>query len=137
VTPLVIDASAGVELVADTARGRALRRLVPADAVPWVPEIFYVECGAVLRRWDLHRVLTAAQIATAVEELMTWPLRIAQVRPLFRGAWRLRANLTVPDAVYVTLAENLGGPLLTDDHKLANAPRLPVQTLRLPSSRKT
>jgi len=35
VTPVVIDASAGVELVADTIRGRALRTLVPPDAVPW------------------------------------------------------------------------------------------------------
>lgn len=52
-TPVVIDASAGVELVADTVRGRSLRALLPPDAVPWVPELFYVECGAVLRRWDL------------------------------------------------------------------------------------
>ena len=52
--PVVIDASAGVELAADTLRGRALRTLLPADAVPWVPELFFVECGAVLRRWDLN-----------------------------------------------------------------------------------
>jgi len=48
-TPVVIEASAGVELVADTVRGRALRGLLPAEAVPWAPELFYVECGAVLR----------------------------------------------------------------------------------------
>jgi hypothetical protein len=47
VTPVVIDASAGVELAADTVRGRALHTLLPADTVPWVPEHFYVECGAV------------------------------------------------------------------------------------------
>jgi hypothetical protein len=33
----------------------------------WVPELFYVECGAVLRRWDLNRILTSAQ---AILELM-------------------------------------------------------------------
>ena len=60
--PVVIDASAGVELAADTLRGRALRALLPADAVPWVPELFFVEGGAVLRRWDLNRILTPAQI---------------------------------------------------------------------------
>ncbi len=49
-TPVVLDASAGVELVADTLRGRALRTLLPPDPVPWVPEVFFVECGAVLRR---------------------------------------------------------------------------------------
>lgn len=130
-TPVVIDASAGVELAADTQRGRALRSLLPAGAVPWVPEIFYVECGAVLRRWDLHRVLTSQQIATAVDQLLAWPLRIAQVRPLFSDAWRRRANVSFPDAVYVVLAEHLRAPLLTDDHKLGNTPKLGVQALRL------
>lgn len=69
-TPVVIDASAGVELAADTVRGRELRTLLPLDTVPWVPEIFYVECGAVLRRWDLNGVLAPAQVATAIEDLM-------------------------------------------------------------------
>ncbi len=70
-----------------------MRGLLPPDAVPWVPELFYVECGAVLRRWDLNTILSKAQIATAVEELMAWPLRVTQVRGLFFDAWGLRANL--------------------------------------------
>jgi predicted nucleic acid-binding protein len=53
---------------------------------------------------------------------MVWPLRIVQVRALFADAWRLRKNLTFADATYVALAEHLGAELLTDDHKLANAP---------------
>ncbi len=130
-TPVVIDASAGVELVADTVRGRALRGLLPPDAVPWVPEFFYVECGAVLRRWDLNAILSTAQITTALEQLMAWPLRVTQVRGLFSDGWGLRANLTFADAVYVALAEHLGADLLTDDHKLAGAPNLPVRPLHL------
>jgi predicted nucleic acid-binding protein len=133
VNPVVIDASAGVELVADTTRGRSLRALLPDEAVPWVPEIFYAECGAVLRRWDLKGVLSAERIGSAVDELLAWPMRIAQIRPLFSDAWRLRANVTVPDALYVVLAEHIGAPLLTDDHRLANAPKLPTEVLRLPS----
>jgi predicted nucleic acid-binding protein len=119
-------------LVADTTRGRRLRALAPDEAVPWMPEIFSAECGAVLRRWDLARVLSTERTATAVDELLAWPLRIAQVRPLFADAWRLRANVTVPDAIYVALAEHLGASLLTDDHRLANAPKLFIQALRLP-----
>jgi hypothetical protein len=43
VTSVVIDASAGVEILANTAHGRGLARLLPTDAVGWVPEHFYVE----------------------------------------------------------------------------------------------
>ncbi len=131
-TSVVIDASAGVELVADTVRGRALRRLLPADAVPWVPELFYVECAGVLRRWDLNGILSSAQISQAIDELMAWPLRVTQVRGLFADAWRLRANVTFADAVYVALAEHLAADLLSGDIRLANTPGLPVQVLHLP-----
>jgi predicted nucleic acid-binding protein len=100
-----------------------------------VPELFYVECGAVLRRWDLNAILAPTQITTALEQLMAWPLRVAQMRVLFSDAWGLRANLTFPHAVYVALAEHLGADLLTDDHKLAGAPNLPVRALHLASGR--
>ena len=131
-TPVVIDASAGVELIVDTTRGRALRALLPADAVPWAPETFYVEVGTVLRRWDLNAVLTPSQISMALGQLAVWPLRVAQVRPLFTEAWRLRNNLTFADATYVALAQLIGADLLTDDQKLANSPTLPVRVLRRP-----
>ena len=81
---------------------------------------------------DLNGVLPANQLATAVAELNAWPLRIAQVRGLFNDAWRIRFNLTFADAVYVALAEHLGADVLTDDGRMANAPGLPVRTLRLP-----
>jgi predicted nucleic acid-binding protein len=97
-----------------------------------VPELFYVECGAVLRRWDLNGVLTPAQISQAIGELMAWPLRITQVRGLFAEAWQLRENVTFADAIYVALADHLDADLLSDDIRLANAPGLPVRVLHLP-----
>ncbi|MDQ2727596.1 MAG: type II toxin-antitoxin system VapC family toxin [Actinomycetota bacterium] len=130
-TPVVIDASAGVELVADTTRGRALRRLLPADSAPWAPETFYLEVGTVLRRWDLNTILTAEQVNQALRQLADWPLRVAQVRSLFADAWKHRHNITFADATYGALAEHLGAQLLTDDHRLANTPTLPVSVLRL------
>ncbi len=133
-TPVVIDASAGVELIADTTRGRALRSLLPVDAVPWVPETFYIEVGSVLRRWDLNAILTPEQISEALRQLAAWPLHVVQVRSLFADAWRHRKNLTFADATYVALAEHLDAEVLTGDHKLANAPALAVRMLRLPLS---
>ena len=130
-TPVVIDAPAGVELAADTMRGRALRGLLATDSVPWVPDHFFVECGAVLRRWELNAVLPADDIVSAMAELKAWPLRVAQVRGLLDDAWRLRFNLTVADALYVVLAEHLDAKVLTDDGHLVNAPGLPVGTLHL------
>lgn len=84
--------------------------------------MFYVECGAVLRRWDLNTILTPEVISAAMVALMAWPLRVVQVRGLLADAWRRRANITFPDAIYVALAEHLGADLLTNDQKLAITP---------------
>jgi predicted nucleic acid-binding protein len=59
------------------------------------------------------------------------PVRRAQVRELFGGAWTYRHNLTFADAIYVALAFELGGALLTGDRRLASAPTLPVTVLHL------
>ena len=97
-----------------------------------MPELFFAECGSVLSRWDLNRILTHAQIDQAIDALMGWPLRITQVRGLFADAWRLRANVTFADGVYVALAEHLGADLLSDDRRLAHTPGLPVRVVHLP-----
>jgi predicted nucleic acid-binding protein len=79
-----------------------------------------------------HRTYIDAQVGQAIDELMAWPLRVTQVRGLFADAWRLRANVTFADALYIALAEHLGADVLSDDARLANTPRLPVRVLRLP-----
>ena len=127
-TAVVIDASAGVEMIAGTRRGRALARLLPPDAEGWVPEHFYAEVLAVLRRQFLiERKLTESQATAAVGRLSAWHLHHASVAPLIPAAWRYRHNLTAADALYVALAEQLGGSLLTDDQRLAEAPTFPRQ----------
>ena len=127
-TAVVIDASAGVEIVAGTRRGRALARLLPVGAVGWVPEHFYAEVLSVLRRQFLiEERLTESQASTAVSRLASWHLHHASVAPLVSAAWRYRHNLTAADALYVALAERLGASLLTDDQRLAGAPTLPPQ----------
>ena len=52
-TLVVVDASAGVEMVSATPRGRAMLRLLPSDAELWVPEHFYVEVLGVLRHQSI------------------------------------------------------------------------------------
>jgi predicted nucleic acid-binding protein len=127
VTLVVIDASACVEIVCNTRRGRALARLLPAGAEGWVPEHFYAEVLAVLRRQLLGQKLSESQATVAVGRLDGWHLRHASVAPLVPAAWSYRHNLTAADALYVALAEQLGASLLTDDHRLAQAPTFPPQ----------
>ena len=134
----MIDASAGAEIVTDTRRGRALLRLLPADADPWVPEHFYAEVLALVRRQALvTQVLDQAKARSAVTELGSWQLRRATVRPLLEAAWAYRHNMTAADAIYVALAQHLHAAFLTDDHNLAEAPTFPasVIVLRLPRPR--
>lgn len=133
-TSVVIDASAGAEIVANTLRGRSLARLVPTGAEGWVPEHFYAEVLAVLRRRLLiERIITEAEASAAVSRLRSWHLHKASVAPLIDAAWTYRHNMTAADAIYVVLAEHLGADFLTDDHKLVDGPTFPkrLNVLRL------
>lgn len=134
-TRVVIDASAGAEIVTATARGRALARLLPSNAELWVPEHFYVEVLGVLRHQSIiTNIIDAARADQAVDRLHRWHLRQAAVAPLILPAWSQRHNMSVADAIYVALADQLGAALLTDDHRLVGAPTFPsgVTVLQLP-----
>ncbi|MFZ4811353.1 MAG: type II toxin-antitoxin system VapC family toxin [Ilumatobacteraceae bacterium] len=125
-TRVVIDASAGAEIVTATARGRALARLLPNDAELWVPQHFYVEVLGVLRHQSvIARTISPDRADLAVDRLCRWHLRQAAVAPLVLTAWSRRHNMSAADAVYVALAERLGAALLTDDHRLISAPTFP------------
>ena len=129
---VVVDASAGVEMLARTSTGVRTAELVPAGATMWVPDgVFDVEVLAVLRRWDLNAVLNPQQIEASLHRLVTWRLRRASVTTVRERAWQLRKNLTFSDACYVALAEALDAPLLTCDRKLVDAPNLATPTLHL------
>ena len=128
-TDLVLDASASVDLLLDTATGRRLQPLLPTGAQWWVPEHFFAEVAGALRRAELRGGVLNARVAPAMTSLSTAPLRRVQVRPLLADAWSKRANLTIADALYVVLAEHLDATLVTTDINLSNAPTLRVATI--------
>jgi len=133
---VVVDASAGAEIVAGTRRGQALAALVPTNVEGWVPEHFYAEVLGVLRRQLLvAKLITDPQASAAVARLRAWPLHRASVAPLVGAGWAYRHNMTAADALYVVLAEQLGADFLRDDHRLADSPTFPsgVVALRLPA----
>ena len=128
-TPVVVDASAGVELLLGTDAGMALQARLPRPLVEWVPEIYYAEVAGVLRRAELSGRMSAARAAVALDRLLSMPMRRVQVRSLVAEAWALRHNVIVADALYVVLARHLSAPLVTADLALANAPGLGVSVI--------
>ena len=126
-TSYVLDASAGTDLLLDTAVGRSLLPRVQRGAQWWVPEHYFVEVASVLRRAELSGAITRENAARALNSLVTAPLRRVQVRPLLGRAWEKRGNLTIHDALYVVLAEHLHATLVTTDLRLARSPNLNVE----------
>jgi predicted nucleic acid-binding protein len=126
---LVLDASAGFELLLETVRGQALLMKVPAGAEWWVPEHYYVETAAALRRAEHRQLIESAQASEAFERLRVARLHRAQVRPLLEEAWSRRGHLTIADALYVVLAEHIGASLITADVNLTRSPNLSIPTI--------
>ncbi|MGH2961117.1 MAG: hypothetical protein ACRDL3_02835, partial [Solirubrobacterales bacterium] len=58
-TPVVLDASAGAEMLLATDVGEAVDRSLPRDAVEWVPEVYLAEVAAVVRRAELAGRISA------------------------------------------------------------------------------
>ncbi|HEX6165108.1 MAG TPA: type II toxin-antitoxin system VapC family toxin [Vicinamibacterales bacterium] len=119
---IVLDASAVVELLLDTAAGRRVAILI-GDAATGihVPHLLDVEVLSVLRRFVREHVIDEEDSETAIENLLALDLQRHSHEPLLERAWALRQNLTAYDAVYVALAEALGAALVTCDGRLAKA----------------
>jgi predicted nucleic acid-binding protein len=128
-TPVVLDASAGVELLLRTPTGRRVRSLLRQDVQIWVPEIYFVEVAGVLRRAERQGSHSPGRVRVAFDRLVVAPVQRVQVRSLLPDAWSKRHNLTISDALYVALAAHVGAPLVTVDLRLANAPGLSIATL--------
>ncbi len=118
---IVLDASAAIELLLRTPAGEDVARRI-ARAELAAPHLIDVEVAQVARRYERARSLTGSRARQLLSDLLDLELTRYPHDVLLPRAWQLRANLTVYDAVYVTLAEALGGALLTCDARVARAP---------------
>jgi len=123
--PVVLDASALVELLLQSDRAPAVLQVIGSTELT-APDVINLEVLSTLRRLEWVGALPADRARQAVEDL-----RLAQVQrfptlPLLPAVWELRANVTSYDACYVALAEALGCTLVTADLKLSRASRLGV-----------
>jgi predicted nucleic acid-binding protein len=123
--PVVIDASALVELVVQSERAPAVLQAVGSTDMV-APDVVNPEVLSILRRLERTGALAPRQAVQAVDDLMDAPVRRFSTLPLLAEAWSLRANVSAADACYVVLARILRCPLVTADRKLSRAPGLGV-----------
>lgn len=124
---MVLDASAAVELLLNTASGaRLAARLADEAEVVHVPHLADLEIAQVLRRYALGGVLDEETAAAALRRWRDFDLERYPHEPLLDRIWQLRANVSAYDAVYVALAEALSDVLVTGDRRLARVPGLAV-----------
>jgi predicted nucleic acid-binding protein len=120
---IVLDASAVIELLLQTAIGkRVARRIAARSQGLHAPHLVDVEVLQVLRRWEARGALSPDRAAEAVVDLGQLDLRRHPHDVLSSRIWELRAGVTAYDAAYLALAEALRAPLLTTDGRLARAP---------------
>ena len=118
---LVLDASAAVDLLLRTPRGRAVAAHVRAGEVI-APELLDVEVCSAIARLQRADSLTSAEADGAVQRLATLPVRRLAHAPLLPVVWRLRDRVRIADAFYVACARVTNSSLLTCDARLAAAP---------------
>lgn len=120
----VIDASVLVTVLADGEHAGWVEEQLFAGGAPrslWAPHLIDAEVGSALRRLVAAGETGDEHAATALRDLAQLPLRRIVHAGLLDRAWQLRHNLSFYDALYVSLAELLGAPLLTLDARLVKA----------------
>jgi predicted nucleic acid-binding protein len=123
--PVVLDASALVELLLQSDRAPAVLQVIGNSELA-APDLVNLEVLATLRRLEWVGALPAERARQAVDDLRVAQLQRFPTLPLLPAVWDLRANVTSYDASYVVLAEALGCTLVTADLKLSRAPGLGV-----------
>lgn len=118
--PVIIDASAMVDLLVGSPVAAAVEHRLRGHDLH-VPAHFDAEVLAALGRLQRAGELTVRQVTTRVQRVSAAPLQRHLLAPLLGGAWKLRHNLRMVDALYVELASRLDAPVVTTDARLAAA----------------
>lgn len=118
---IVLDASATIEWLLQSRRGRKVDALMAAHGDDLqAPHLLDVEVAQVLRGFVAEGKITEAAGREALGFLAGLPCERHGHDVLLGRMWELRHNYTAYDATYIALAEALGALLVTCDLKLAS-----------------
>lgn len=121
-TPIVIDASAGIPLILEEVDSPRWRSLVAA----WqrdgrrllVPAHFWLEVPNALLRRHLYTGANVLEALHVLDDVVTETVEIGRATLLLAIDHAERFGLTVCDAGYLALAETMGADLATADEAL-------------------
>ena len=119
---IVLDASAALELLLQTAKGEQIAAvaLAPEERLH-APHLIDVEVTQTLRRLTQSQSLSLHRAEVALTDFGLLAIERHDHRDLVHRVWQLRDAMTAYDGMYVALAEALEAPLLTCDGKLSRA----------------
>jgi len=85
------------------------------------PELLDVEVASALAGLQRGGKMTDIEADDALGVMLNAPVVRVPHGPLIRAAWSRRDRLSLYDAVYVSLAAEVGCPLITADRRLASS----------------
>lgn len=119
---LVLDASAVLDLLLNRPAAPLIQARLSSVRNLLAPFLLDAEVGQVLRKFVLKKQLSKERARQALEDFADLPIIRYPHLPLLGRAMDHLDNLTVYDALYLTLAEVTEAPLLTGDRAMAAAP---------------
>ena len=117
---IVVDASVIAEYLITGPRFSAAASVLMRGGAQ-APHLLDAEVAHALRRAAARGALSQAEAEESLGMFADMLIRRHPHRRLLPRVWELRRNFSAYDALYVSLAEALGAPLVTVDRRLKNA----------------
>ena len=114
---VVVDASALVDLLLRNELGAAVSRRLAGEGLH-APAHVDAEVLSAVGRLSRAGDVAQADVSALLARMVAAPIERHPVADLLNGAWSRQHQLRLADALYVTLADVRGIPLVTTDRRL-------------------